>query len=150
MDFFRATGTVFGTGSNPGIVLALFLASANMASATSNEDAMSLCETKMVKENAALNIRDIRVRRHEDLPYVYGTADFEDAKGIHFRCKVFREKVEKVSYLVKDPEFVNGRAWATERPRGAAHEGLTLDEAALSPPPPAPESPHFVRVPQKP
>jgi hypothetical protein len=42
---------------------------------------------------------------------------------------------------------VNGRAWAKDRPQGAEHEGLELDEPAMSAPPPDPASPHFVRVP---
>jgi hypothetical protein len=150
MDFFDMTGRFSSSRWNCAISLAIFLASANMAAATSSEDAIALCETEMVEKRAALDIRETRVRRHDDVPYVYGTADFEDIKGLHFRCKVFMEEVKEVTYLVKDPEFVDGRAWATDRPQGAVHEGLELDEAALSAPPPVPESPHFVRVPQKP
>lgn len=114
---------------------------------TSNEDARQLCITEMATVQAATDTQALHVRRHDNVPYVYGVADFADIDGIKFRCKVFEEKVREVMYLVKDPEYVNGRAWSKTRPRGAEHSALQLDEPAMSAPPLDHPSPHFVRVP---
>lgn len=104
----------------------------------------------MLKKHEAVSVKDLKHVHHEDVPYVYGNADFSDLKGLHFRCKIYHGKVRKVRFLVKDSEFVDGRAWAKTRPRGKEHEGLELDAAATAPPPPDPLTPHFVKVPKQP
>lgn len=131
----------------------LVMAGVHAASATTDDEAAALCQQELTGNQGALEVRDIEVRRHverdhEGVPFVYGNADFADATRVHFRCRVFNEKVTSVSYLVKDPEFVDGRAWSKERPHGAGHHDLMLDEPAKSPPPANPVSPHFERVPQ--
>lgn len=91
-------------------VLALCFGWATVAVAITSEAAIALCEDEMLSEAEALSLRDLKVRRHDDVPYVYGNADFSDIKGIHFRCKIYHDKVRELRYLVKDPEYVNGRA----------------------------------------
>lgn len=129
--------------------VAAILSIAGTAHATSSETAMSVCSAEMEGNLKALDIRDLKVRRHDDVPCVYGNADFADIKNIHFRCEVRRDTLQEVRYLVKDPEFSNGRMWVTERPQGKAQqEILFLDEPAMSAPPPVSPGPHFIRVPQ--
>lgn len=120
------------------------------ASATTDAEDLEMCKNILIEEHAATNVNDLKHVHHEDIPYVYGNADFKDINGLHFRCKIYNGKVRRVRFLVKDPEFVNGRAWAKERPHGPEHEGLELDAAASAPPPLDHPSPHFVRVPQQP
>lgn len=117
------------------------------ATKTSNDEAEQLCITELTVGQSASETDVLHVRRHDNVPYVYGKADFEDINGVHFRCKVFEEKVREVMYLVKDPEYVNGRAWSKDRPRGNQHSEIVLDEPAMSAPPLDHPSPHFVRVP---
>ena len=128
--------------------LLIVLAGAQAASATTDDEAVTLCTQALAGDHGAQRIRDIEVHHHDHVPYVYGNADFSDAVGVHFRCRVYHEKVRSFRYLVKDPEFENGRAWSKERPHGAAHNDLQLDDAAKSPPPHDPATPHFVRVPK--
>lgn len=129
------------------LCLAIIGSPLSAATSTSNDEAMALCKTEMMSGHSATDVDDLRVRRHDDVPFVYGTANFADIKSIHFRCKVFEEMVREVMYLVKDPEYVDGRAWSKDRPHGEAPSDLVLDDAAMSPPPLDHPSPHFVRVP---
>ncbi|NDV63607.1 hypothetical protein G0Q06_14190 [Puniceicoccales bacterium CK1056] len=117
------------------------------ATSTSNDEAKKLCVAELTAGQSATETEVVHVRRHDDVPYVYGKANFEDINGLHFRCKVWKEKVREVMYLVKDPEYVNGRAWSKKRPHGNTHKDVVLDEPAMSPPPLDHPSPHFVRVP---
>lgn len=119
------------------------------ASATTDAEDLEMCKNELIEDHAATSVKDLKHVHHEDIPYVYGNADFVDIKGLHFRCKIYHGQVRKVRFLVKDPEFVNGRAWAKDRPHGPEHEGLELDAAASAPPPLDHPSPHFVRVPQQ-
>lgn len=120
------------------------------AFATTDAEDLQMCKTRLIEEHGATSVRDLKHVHHEDIPYVYGNADFSDINGLHFRCKIYHGKVRKVRFLVKDPEFVDGRAWAKDRPHGQEHEGLEMDAAAAAPPPLDHPSPHFVRVPQEP
>ncbi len=130
------------------LIVLIVLAGVQAASATTKEEAIALCKQALTSDHGAQKTRDIEFRHHDDVPYVYGNADFSDAVGVHFRCRVYHEKVRSLRFLVKDPEYEDGRAWSKERPRGAAHYDLQLDEAAKSPPPHDPATPHFERVPQ--
>ncbi len=125
----------------------IVLAGAQAASATSNDEAVALCKQELMSNHSAQEIRDVKVIRHERVPFVYGNADFPDATGVHFRCKVYNNNFRELLYLVKDPTMAKGRAWVKTRPRGAEHNGLQLDDAAKMPPPLNPADPHFQRVP---
>ena len=126
----------------------LFLASAQIAFATNNKDAIEACRTDLQESEAATEFRDFRVSHHHNVPFVYGTVDFADIKGIHVRCRIYKGTVKELRYLVRDPGVTNGRGWSKSRPHGEIHEGLELDEAAQAPPPKNAPSPHFIRVPQ--
>ena len=126
----------------------IVLAGAQAASATSNEEAVALCEQDLMGSQGAQEIHDVVIRRHRTRPHVYGNADFPDAAGVHFRCTVYHDKVVDIHYLVKDPKVFGGRAWQKARPSGEAHhEDLELDDAAMMPPPQNPPDPHFQPVP---
>jgi hypothetical protein len=125
----------------------IVLAGAQAASATSNDEAVALCTQELMSSHGAQEIRDVEVHHHDGVPYVYGNADFSDATGVHFRCRVYHEKVRTLRYLVNDPSMVNHRVWVKARPHGAAHHGLQLDDAAKAAPPLDPAEPHFERVP---
>lgn len=125
----------------------IVLAGVQAAPAITNDEAVTLC-TQELMHQGSLAIHDIEVHHHDRVPYVYGNADFSDAIGVHFRCRVYHEKVRALRYLVKDPTLRKGRAWSKERPHGAARYDLQLDEAAKTPPPHDPATPHFQRVPQ--
>lgn len=129
-------------------LIAVLLVPAGTARTTTSETAESLCVREMEINQKALAIRDLKVRRHDDVPYVYGNADFDDIKNLHFRCKVRRDALQDVRYLVKDPEYVDGRMWVSDRPQGNAHENFVLDEPAMSAPPPVSSGPHFIRPPK--
>ena len=130
------------------LVAAVGLAMAPPARALTADEEKNICKEEMISKRGATEVRDLLVRYYSNTPHVYGNADFPDINGLHFRCTLLGDKVDEVAYLVRDPDYENGRAWATERPHGAENEGLTLDEKAMTPPPPNPPSPEFVRVPQ--
>ena len=117
------------------------------ALATTNEDALKICEDGMVASEGAETLTDIEVRRHDDVPFVYGTATFGDGVTVHFRCRVYQERLTSVRYLVSDPELPGGRGWSAHRPNGYQNTGIEIDEAARSAPPTADFDPHFERVP---
>ena len=101
----------FSRATLNGFVTALIvLAGAQAASATTNDEAVALCTQALTSDHGAQTIRDIKVHHHDHVPYVYGNADFSDAVGVHFRCHAYYEKVRTLRYLVKDPEYVDGRA----------------------------------------
>ena len=130
------------------LAIPIVIASVLAAPATTKEKAAELCMQALTNDHDAQNVRDISVHHHDGVPFVYGNADFVDAVGVHFRCRVYHEKVRTLRYLVNDPQYENGRAWSKERPRDAPHYDLKLDEAAMAPPPHNPATPHFERVPQ--
>lgn len=125
----------------------LFISAGTAVFATTGEEAIELCTKEMIENANAVDVRDMDARDHEDRNYAYGTADFADLQDLHFRCRVSNGKVIRVQYLVRDPEFVNGRAWTEDRPEPTKHEIFELDEAAKSSPPPIAPSPKFERVP---
>ena len=128
----------------------VLLAGAFPAFSTTDAEDISMCKDSLLQEHAATSVRDLKHVHHEDDPYVYGNADFEDINGLHFRCKIYKGEIQRVRFLVRDPEYVNGRAWSKERSHGVEHEGLELDAPAMAPPPLDHPSPHFIRVPQQP
>ena len=105
-----------------------------------------MCKHVLKTQVEALEVRDLQVHFHGHLRFVYGNADFDDIAGVHFRCRVFDERVRELWYLVKSPNVRDGRGWARKRPHGAEHEGLELDKAAISTPTPIAPSPHFIHV----
>jgi len=117
------------------------------AMATTDDEAVALC-TQELTGQGALDVRNTLVRRQEQVPYVYGDADFADANAVHFRCRVFEGKVGSLRYMVKNAEYESGRAWSTERPQGDAHAGLELDEPAMTPPATEDPGPKFEMVPK--
>lgn len=131
-----------------GLAMAAALAlTAVQAGATTEEEAIALCTDEMMQNQGAIELRDIDFTRMRDVPYVFGNADFPDATGLHFRCRVYDERVTSVRYLVRDPEGMDQRAWVSTRPRGDETVGIVLDDAAKAPPAPAEVEPHFERVP---
>lgn len=101
----------------------------------------------MLDNRDVLAVHDMDTRDHEDRDYAYGTADFADIENLHFRCRISDGEVIKVQYLVRDPEFVDGRAWTEDRPQPVDHELFEFDEAAKSSPPPIAPAPKFERGP---
>ena len=144
------TGTGRRAGDNwPFLMLSVgFVMCAGTVVAMTDEEAIAVCTSEMVEAHSATAVSDLDVRRPEDSPYVYGTADFEDIKGITFRCDMFKGEVNDVEYLVKDPDYVDATKWVAERPRGAAV--VTPDKPAASTPVPVAPSPQFQKAPQKP
>jgi hypothetical protein len=117
------------------------------ALATTEEEAVEICQRAMVESEGATGLADIDFRRHEDVPYVYGSATFNDGVTVHFRCRVYQEHLTSVRYLVGDPELPGGRGWSAHRPNGYSSTGIEIDEAAKSAPPTADFEPHFEGVP---
>lgn len=115
--------------------------------ATSGEEAMALCEADLKDNYGATSVYDIGVRRHNELPFAYGDADFSDATKVHFRCKVFQGKVDAIHFLVQHPMDDGARLWSTERPHGDEHVDMPLDDKAMAPPQVIEGSPKFERVP---
>ena len=109
---------------------------------------MALCEGELKNNYSATSVYEVGVRRYHELPFVYGDADFSDATKVHFRCKVFQDKVESIHFLVQHPMDDNARLWSTERPHGDQHVDLPLDDKAMAPPQYIEGSPVFERVPQ--
>jgi len=128
-------------------IACVFFGAAHSVHATSSEIAIELCKTEMMETEEALEVRNLKVRRPEDKTFVYGDADFKDIERLHFRCRVHNDELQQIRYLVRDPDYVNGRAWAKDRPHPAKHEQFDLDEASMSAPPPIAPSPQFERVP---
>ena len=95
---------------NSFVTALIVLAGTQAASATTKEEAAALCTQELTSDHGAQKIRDIEFHYHDHVPYVYGNADFSDAVGVHFRCHAYYEKVRTLRYLVKDPEYVDGRA----------------------------------------
>lgn len=132
----------------PSLVLGLVLLGGGQAAwATTDEVAVELCVSEMLRNQSAMAVVIDEVRRQNRVPFVYGDADFADAKRVHFRCRVYNEKVTSVKYLVPDPEFLTGTGWSPVRPRGADHVDLDLNEAAKAPPAAGTAEAHFEKVP---
>lgn len=129
------------------LIPTVLLISADIALAISDEDAIIVCQAEMLEKHSAIAVRDFDVRRPEDSPYVYGTADFEDISGISFRCDMDDEVVGKVQYLVKDPDYVDATKWVSKRPRGSESVKIEHNDGVSQQPPVAP-SPQFEKVPQ--
>jgi hypothetical protein len=108
---------------------------ASAALATTDEEAAALCEAELTGPLGATALADVKIRRHEGAPWVYGNATFPDAEAVHFRCQVYHDAVHHIMYLVRTPEQASGRGWSSERPHGDMHDsGLVLDEAATAAP----------------
>lgn len=109
-----------------------------ISSATTREEAIELCTRELVDKLGAQVVRDPEVRRHDSAPFVYGSADYADATGVRFRCRVYKGKVRSVHHLVSDRSFARGWAWVDERPRGPTPaeepDDATIDEAVKAPP----------------
>lgn len=129
-------------------ILAVSFASVQASFANEREDKkiIELCRDEMLNNRDATDVRDMDARDHEDRDYAYGTANFSDMNNLHFRCRVSNGEVIGVQYLVRDPDYVNGRAWTKNRPHADKHEDFVLDEAAKSSPPPIATAPKFERV----
>jgi hypothetical protein len=140
----RWAGSLMRTAS-AGLIL---MASATAALATTEAEALALCETAMRQTYGATDLRDVEFRRHHEIPYVYGTADFADVAAVHYRCRLYQEQVTSVRYLVGDPNQNEDQAWAEARPTPATHAVGAFPEAAKTMPSPPPEvEPHFEKVP---
>ncbi|MEQ3708083.1 MAG: hypothetical protein ABNH23_01860 [Tateyamaria sp.] len=127
----------------------LLLFGANTASAQGLEDrAKDVCRAEMTGERAASNLRDMKVRWRNQIPFVYGAADFDDIKNVKFFCQINKNTVGMVRYLVRAPRAASGRAWVAARPQGSQTEELELDAAATTPPPADVPDPKFITVPQ--
>jgi hypothetical protein len=129
------------------IPLILALTGAKASWATTDNAAADLCMKEMLGGQEAVSARITRVIRHDQVPFAYGDADFVDANRVHFRCRIYNDRVTSVKYLVVDPEFLTGTGWAVERPAGADHIETDLNEASMAPPPTDTTDAHFERVP---
>ena len=131
-------------------LLCLFLlVGATSADAQGLEDrAKDVCRAEMTEQRAASNLRDMKVRWRNQIPFVYGAADFADIKNVKFFCQVNKNSVGMVRYLVRSPRAASGRAWVATRPQGTQQEELELDAAAITPPPADVPDPKFITVPQ--
>lgn len=127
--------------------LMVFLAGAQVTWATSDIEAEDLCKEDLLTNYGAESVQTDEVRRHDQKPYVYGTTDFSDVKGVHFRCGVYREKVTSMRYLVVDTERARGTGWAIARPHKTAPIKIELNENAKAAPPAGTFEPHFEAVP---
>lgn len=137
--------TAFFSSALP--TLLVFLAGAQVAWATSDNDAVDLCNEDLLTNYGAESVQTDEVRRHDQVPFVYGTTDFADVKGVHFRCRVYNDKVTSMRYLVVDTENMVGTGWAIARPHETAPVELELDENAKAAPPTGTFEPHFEAVP---
>ncbi|WP_068112800.1 hypothetical protein [Tropicimonas marinistellae] len=133
-----------------GPVLAFFalLIGAQAALATSNDEARALCRDELLANRGAVTVDISNLRRHNGVPYVYGTADFQDVDRVRIRCRVYDDEVREVSYLLADPALLRGVVWSEERPVGTGHTDLMLDEASMAPPPALSMNPGPVEVPR--
>ena len=131
------------------LLCVLLLFGATVADAQGLEDrAKDVCRAEMTEERAASNLRDMKVRWRNQIPFVYGAADFDDIKNVKFFCQVNKNSVGMVRYLVRAPRAASGRAWVATRPQGSPTEELELDAAATTPPPEDVPDPKFITVPQ--
>ena len=117
------------------------------ALAQANEKAAAVCNDELIENHGALEFQRTNIRRRNVIRFVYGIANFADSGNVHVRCRIYREKVVSLSYLVRDSEFINGKRWVQRRPRGTDHQDLVPDEDAMALPPVAPASPRFERAP---
>lgn len=131
------------------LLCVLLLVGATNAVAQGLEDrAKDVCRAEMTGERAANNLRDMKVRWRNQIPFVYGAADFDDIKNVKFFCQINKNTVGMVRYLVRAPRAASGRAWVATRPQGSQQEELELDAAATTPPPADVPDPKFITVPQ--
>ncbi len=130
------------------VALALAWLTAGAAAATTEAETTALCTHEMLQNQGATELRDIDFNRIREVPFLFGNADFPDAKDLHFRCRVYQGRVTSVEYLVRDPAGMDQRAWVVLRPRGADVGGLELDETAKALPAPPEVTPHFERPPE--
>lgn len=117
------------------------------ALAQTNEKAAAICKGEVLVVRGALEFQRTNIRRRNAIRFVYGIANFADSGNVHVRCRVYRDKVISLSYLVRDSEFIEGKRWVQRRPRGTDHQGIAPDEDAMALPPVAPATPRFERAP---
>jgi hypothetical protein len=117
----------------------IVVAGVQTASATSNEKAVSLCQEELLDKLGASSVGDIRVRRRNHKPYVYGSADFSDGRSVQFRCRVYRDKVTSISYQEEDASAGSGTAWKRAGPPATppSDAGAGGSGEAATPKPPA-------------
>ncbi|SFB83089.1 hypothetical protein [Tropicimonas isoalkanivorans] len=125
------------------------MAGASAALATSNDMARDLCQTDMVENQGAETVKIEQLRRHDNVPFVYGAADFADAQGVHFRCRVYDDRVTEVRFLVSDPSLLDGAIWSEDRPSGPTTEPTELTDAAMAPPAVEAAEPRFEKPPME-
>lgn len=94
----------------------IVVAGVQAASATSNEKASSLCQDEMLNKRGATSVGDVRVRRRNHKPYVFGSAEFPDGRSVQFRCLVYHDKVTSISYREGDASAGSGTAWKRAGP----------------------------------
>ena len=114
---------------------------------TPAERASAICEKELLENRGASKFQQTRIRRSGAIRFVYGVANFEDLSGVRFRCRVFRDKVISLGFLVKDPEFIDETIWVNQRPTGTEGQGVVLDEDAMALPPVGPATPRFEKAP---
>ena len=130
------------------VLCSAFAIQPGRALAATDEEATALCTQELVETRGAEEFQRSNTRRRKQVRFVYGTAKFADSGDIRIRCRVYRGAVISLSYLVKDPEFVNGTRWVEERPSGTNHQGLVLDDDAMALPPVTPAKPRFEKAPE--
>ncbi|MBK0398276.1 hypothetical protein H0I76_03660 [Limibaculum sp. M0105] len=118
------------------------------AEAATEDEAKQLCMTEMSGPQKALEVRETSLVLRDRQWHFYGNADFDDAESVHFDCVVHGEKVVAVRYLVPDSSRASGTRWSNERPRGTAHQGLELNETAMSDNPLPPAEPKMMEAPK--
>lgn len=145
-DTTRFTATVSFVRAAAILAVSFACAQTSVANEREDKEVIEVCRDEMVNNREASSVRDMDARDHEDRDYAYGTADFADMKNVHFRCRVKNGEVIGVQYLVRDPDYTDGRAWTKNRPHSDDHADFPLDEAAKSSPPPIATAPKFERV----
>lgn len=118
-----------------------------LAQETPAERASAVCEKELLENRGASEFRQTRSRRSGAIRFVYGVANFADLAGVRFRCRVFRDKVISLGFLVKDPEYIDGTIWVDQRPTGTEGQGAVPDEDAMALPPVGPATPRFEKAP---
>lgn len=144
------TWRLFELQPGPGRLLApalIVLATAIDAGATTRDEALTLCRAELTDGEGAISLNEVDFRRHDEVPFVYGDAEFADGARAHFRCRVYHNRVTSVRYLTGDRLNKGDRAWTKERPAGSEFHALELDEAARTAPAPAEIEPNFEKVP---
>ena len=129
------------------LVSSICLFGAAAASATTVDEGIAVCKYELIEKRAALEVRDMTARTHEDRKYAYGTADFTGIKDVHFRCRVSNGKVLKVEYRATAHGYVDRSAWTEDLPTPVSQPNYDPNELAKPSSPPIAPSPEFQHVP---